>query len=177
MKIKIVLLLIIMSSVFASGCSLKLPLNPNEFKTELQANMFGKVDVYTANTSLEKITKIFNQKTKMCFEKTINRSNCLRGAGVNSCATITSSYTPNLKKTKNKLQLTIQKKREGETVIMGQTIPKDGYYVFMTEVTYVNRNSSKVKSYYGQHAGSDKFAAAVKSWVSGNSKDCPNITY
>ena len=176
MKIKVVLLLII-SSIFTSGCSLKTPMTANEFKTKWPDSLTGKVDTYTANKSLKSITRIFNQRTKACFKKTVNRSLCLKGAGVNSRADSTQTYTPRLKKTKNKLQLTIQKKRKGENVIMGQAIPKDGYYVFMTEIMYANRKSSKVKTYYGQHAGTEKFAKAVKNWVSGKSKGCPDITY
>lgn len=178
MKIKIVLLLTtIMSAVFTSGCSLKMPMSPNEFKAGVPESMFGKVDDYTANNSLKKITQTFEQRTKECFQKTINMSTCLKGAGVNSCSDSTFIYTPKLAKEKNELTLTIQKKRKGEDVILGQTIPKDGYYVFLTEITSVNSNSSEVKSYYGQHAGSEKFAETVKSWTSGNSEDCPDITY
>ncbi len=177
MKIKIVLLLTITSAVFTSGCSIKMPMSSNEFKAGVPDSMFGKVDTYTANTSLEKITDTFEQRTKECFQKTINRSTCLKGAGVNSCSDSTFIYTPKLTKAKNELLLTIQKKRKGENVILGQTIPKDGYYVFLSEITYVNSNSSKVKSYYGLHAGSEKFAETVKNWASGNSEGCPDITY
>lgn len=177
MKIKIALLLTIISAAFTSGCSLKMPMSPNEFKTGVPDSMFGKVDIYTANTSLEQITDTFEQRTKECFQKTINMSTCLKGAGVNSCSDSTFSYTPKLQKTEKDLTLTIQKKRKGEDVILGQTIPKDGYYVFMTEITYVNSSSSSVKSYYGQHAGSEKFAETVKNWASSNSKACPDITY
>lgn len=177
MKIKIVLLFTIMTATFTSGCSLKMPMNPNEFKSGVPESMFGKVDTYTANTSLKKVTQTFEQRTKECFQKTINMSTCLKGAGVNSCSDSIFIYTPKLTKAKNELLLTIQKKRKGEDVILGQTIPKDGYYVFLSEITYVNNNSSKVKSYYGQHAGSEKFAETVKSWASGNSEGCPDITY
>lgn len=173
---KPVFILLLVAAFFSTGCSMKMPMNPTEFKKMIPESMFGKTDNYTVNRSLKRITKTFKQKTKKCFKKSIKRTSCVTQAyGGRSCSTTTNHYNPKLKTTKNNLQLTIQTEVEGNVIMLGGKPPKGGMYTLVADISRVKRNKSNVKVYYGW-AGSDMFVKTIKRWANGKTRGCPDLT-
>ena len=173
---KAIILLTLFTTLFTTGCSFKMPMNPTEFKKMIPDSIFGKTDSYTANSSLKKIKRTFKQKTNKCFRKSVKRTSCVTHQyGGRSCSTTINHYNPQLKSSKNKLQLTLQVKVEGNAIILGGTPPKGGMYTLVADLSSVKRNKTKVDLYYGW-SGSDMFVKTIKRWTSGKTRGCPDLT-
>jgi len=173
---KLLLLLFIAASTLSTGCSFKMPMNPEEFKKMLPESMFGKTEDYNVNRSLYRIKKTFRAKTNKCFKKSVKRTSCMtNGYGHRSCSTTTTHYNPKIKNTKNGMQLTIQNKIDGNVIMLGGKPPKGGMYTLVADITKVKKNKTNVKVYYGW-AGSDMFVKTIKRWTNGKTRGCPDLT-
>ncbi|MDH5426360.1 MAG: hypothetical protein OEY29_15335 [Gammaproteobacteria bacterium] len=172
---KKLLLLLILPVFFSAGCSMKMPMNPAEFRQMVPESMFGKKDSYTVNRSLSKITKTFKQKSDKCLRKSIERTSCQSNGYGTTCHKTINHYNPKIKLTKNKMEFTIQTSVEGNVIILGGDPPKGGMYQLVADITAVGKNKSQVDVYYGW-AGSDMFVSAIKNWANGKTRGCPDLT-
>lgn len=172
---KLTFLFVLLTTLISTGCSMKMPMNPAEFKKMVPESMFGKKDKYTVNRSLKKIARTFKKKTNKCFRKTVESTGCTNNGYGSTCHTRITSYNPKIKRSKNKLELTIQTIIESNSLNLGGTPPPGGMYTLVADITPVSKNKSQVEVYYGW-AGSDMFVKTIKRWTNGKTRGCPDLT-
>ena len=159
--------------VLMSGCSMKYPLNANEFRQMLPGSMFGEVEKVDVNRSLAKVGKIFKKKVKACLDKTIQMESCVNNGYGMTCTTKTIQYVPTLQVSSKKIELHIQQKISN-ILALGK-IPEGGLYTLVADVASAGKNKSKMVIYSGSF-GSDTVKKALKGWATGRSKGCPDLT-
>lgn len=166
--------ILVVSGLMLSGCSMKYPMNADEFRQMLPGSMFGEVEKYEVNQPIGKIAKTIKAKANTCLSKTLQRESCVStGYGGVSCSTMVTHYKPTVIVSANRVELHLQQSSEN-FVTLGE-IPRDGIYSLVADVTAISKNKSRVEVYSGSF-GSDTIKKAIKAWSSGNGRGCPDLT-
>lgn len=165
---------LVVSGLMLSGCSMKYPMNADEFRQMLPGSMFGEVEKYEVKQPIGKIARTFKAKGNTCLNKTVRIESCVgTGYGGVSCSVTTIHYTPTVKVSANRVELHVQQKSDN-FITLGQ-IPQDGIYSLVADVTAISKNKSRVEVYSGSF-GSDTVKKAIRAWSSGNGRGCPDLT-
>jgi len=166
--------ILVFVGLILSGCSMKYPMNADEFRQMLPGSMFGEVEKFEVNQPIGKIAKTFKQKADTCLSKTLQMQSCVRsGYGGTSCSTTVIHYKPTVRVSPQRVELHLQQSSEN-FVTLGE-IPKDGIYSLVADVTPVAKNKSQVVIYSGSF-GSDTIKKAIHVWSSGKGRGCPDLT-
>lgn len=156
-----------------SGCSMKYPQNPTEFRQMLPGSMFGEVEKFEVNQPISRIARVFKARANTCLNKSIKTQSCMQtGYGGMSCSVTVIHYKPTVKTSAQAIELHLQQKSEN-FLTLGK-IPEDGIYTLVADVRAKGKNTSELVIYSGSF-GSDTLKKAIRAWASGKSRGCPDL--
>lgn len=133
-------------------------------------SMFSKKDSYEVKRPVSQVTAVLKDRSSACLSKRLTFSHWegnLRRTHINV-------LTPKVTVGRDKTRLTVQVKDESPNVIVVGNPPPDGFYQLVVDAYPVDKNTTRVETYY--QSTYDGMFTAIKPWVTGSSEGCPDLT-
>ncbi len=132
--------------------------------------MMSEKDVFEVKRPLSQVTEVFKKKADECFHQDLIRT--WREGGLDRRQVV--AFKPKMIVGKQHTRLTLQSKiTEGSTEL--GDIPPDGWYFLVVDAYPLDKNTTRVESYFQQTGYRGAFTA-VKLWASGKNMGCPDLT-
>ena len=165
---------VIILASFIAGCS-NMPSTANDLVKGVNAkDIFSKKDVYTVDKPLSRVAAILKYKSNECLKKRTDSTN-LQATGIGTTGYRTTSYvfTPHVLVSRKRVRLAVQYKDVSEgTLSVG---PANGWYFLVVDAYPENRHKTRVESYY-RSTTFTTVQPAVKTWLTGSTAGCPDLS-
>ena len=158
-------------SIFLTGCSIKHPQSPGEFREAVSAGAFmTKVDTYEVDRSLSAVAGAFKKKASKCLDITITTTS----QSSRSYQVIVRDYKSTVVAGKDKVELHLQQHYAKGVKIVSEE-PPGGFYLIVADATPLAKKKTLIKV-YGPSMGYDVIKKAIKGWATGKNMGCPDLT-
>lgn len=167
---KLVLAGIFVFLLIAGGCA-PAPKTAAEFRSGVQAGMFAHAHEHVeVNASTKKVSDLLEKMGNECLDISINRRVDFGGRVGHSYW----DYSTEMKREKESSEFVLRLKLSGN-VLSTQKEPEGGYYVLLADVKATGKKKSEVDIYYQKYQVGEA-AKAIKSWLIGVNRECPDMT-
>lgn len=159
---------------FLAGCG-TLPKTADNVVESVNANeIYSKKDTFEVKQPLSKVAAVLKEKSAECFRKRTEHTNLqATGIGTTGYRTTTIDFTPHVLVTRERVRLTVQLKDVSTGNI--NVGPDEGWYVMVVDAYPVNKQTTRVESYF-RNNDHEAMQPAVKSWLTGNTAGCPDLS-
>lgn len=157
----------------STGCAMQQAQNAQEFRQMAPANSYGKHETFNINNSYSRAVSNFKNRADKCLNTGVVLTTRTRTGAKMGEQTLT--YTPTLVVGKTRSELSVQKNVSGDGMIMGK-VPEKGMFIFLADLSKAGNNASRLDIYRITYMGTDEMVSSVKSWASGKSLECPDLT-
>lgn len=157
---------IVAVAALIAGCSVNYPQTADEFRQQIPAATFGKLQTFEAKRSYRDVARTFQAKAPECLNvavRTVER-------GSSTTRTLKPTVLVNEKKT----ELHIQQTWSGNVIVPGK-VPEGGMYYIVADATPIDRNRTRI-DIYGPSMGADTLVRAIEGWATGENVGCPDMT-
>ena len=141
------------------GCVI--PKTAQEFRDVLPSSPFGHIDKFKVNISLESVTNILKKKTDECLNLTVTAS-----GGVNYKV----YYFSTIETSQQRTELALLQKYSGINP------REEGNYYMVVDAIAAGKEKTEIHMYWASTMMPDGLEKAMKRWVGGNTKGCPDMT-
>ena len=153
-----------------SSCVTQHPQNAKEFRQGVAKARTAVVERYTENRSFTKVANTLETNAKKCLSGGVR----MTSSGRMHYHVVETKYKPTIVRNKNKISLHLQQDHvRGVRNVTKK--PSGGYYLFVVDVTPTKGGKSNVVIYRPRF-GFKNITRAIKGWVSGSIKGCPDLT-
>lgn len=149
-----------------AGCSVNNPQTAEEFRQQIPAATFGKVQTFEAKRSFRDVTKTFQAKAPECLNVAVRT--------VERGGSSTRTLKPTVLASEKKTELHIQQTWSGNVIVPGR-VPEGGLYYIVADATPIDRGRTRV-DIYGPSIGADTLVRAIRNWATGENLGCPDLT-
>ncbi len=164
-----------------SSCVTQHPQNAKEFRVGAAKARTAVVERYTENRSFTKIANAIQGNANKCLSGRVRSVSSTRssgpsihGGGYMQHHVVETNYKPTVVREKGRISLHLQQDHvRGVTNVTKK--PSGGYYMFVVDVTPAAGGKSNV-AIYRTRFGFKNITRAVKGWISGSIKGCPDLT-
>ena len=158
-------------AVAVGGCASQ-PKTADQLRDNVKHNaMFSGRDVFEVKRPYRQVSDTLKKKWLECLDSTTSASFHRGGNTIGSANYI---YRPKVADTPQRTELTLQQKVSGTGITQLGGPPPDGFFVLVTDVYPVDRNTTRVdvQKHVPGFAGAMK---AVRSWAEGTNMGCPDL--
>jgi hypothetical protein len=172
---KLALLTLILAIALLSGCG-SMPKTPElMIQNAKDGKMMSEKDVFEVKRPLSQVSAVFKKKANECLRQDVSNNMVVGSAsGPRLNQRQVHALTPKVIVGKQHTRLTLQVKTTEGATELGD-IPPDGWYMMVVDAYPVDKNSTRVESYY-QYTSYHGAFTAVKLWANGTNMDCPDLT-
>lgn len=164
-----------------SSCVTQHPQNAKEFRLGAAKAWTAVVERYTENRSFTKIANAIQGNANKCLSRRVRSVSSTysvgpkaHGGGFMQHQVVEIDYKPTVVREKGRISLHIQQEHV-RGVINVTKKPNGGYYMFVVDVTPTAGDKSNV-TIYRTRLGFKNITRAIKGWISGSIKGCPDLT-
>jgi hypothetical protein len=159
--------------VVLSGCSgLQQSRTADELRTKVNNHAsFTSRDVFEVKKPYRQVADTLRKKWLECLDSS-GTSAIHRGG--NSFGSATNTYTPKASVSEKRTELSLQHKVSGTGVKQLGGPPPEGFFIFVTDVTPVDRGTSRI-DVQKHMPGYEAVIKAVHGWAEGGSMACPDL--
>ncbi|MDH5388648.1 MAG: hypothetical protein OEY06_09380 [Gammaproteobacteria bacterium] len=161
-------------TLILTGCG-SMPNTPELLVQNVKSgSMFSEKEVFEVERPLSKVSKTLKKKSTECFRQRVANTSNTGGTGLQVQRTLVRSFTPKIVIGKKHTRLTLQSMiTEGSTEL--GDMPKDGWYMMVVDAYKINKNKTRVETYFQQPSYLGAFSA-IKHWATGSNMGCPDLT-
>lgn len=160
--------------VLLAGCG-SMPKTPDILvKNAKDGAMMSEKDVFEVKRPIAQITEMFKKKSAECFRQEVSSTLHDASRGIKLNRREVRAFTPKVLVSKQLTRLTLQSNVTEGSTSLGD-IPPDGWYMMVVDAYPVDKNTTRVESYYQSTAYHGAFTA-VKLWATGTNMGCPDLT-
>jgi hypothetical protein len=155
-----------------SGCTLQQSRTADELRNNVNKRAtFTSRDTFEVKKPYRQVSDTLKKKWLECLD-TSGNSSFHRGGNTFGSAKMT--YTPKAAVSDKRTELTLQHKVSGTGIKQVGGPPPEGFFIFVTDVTPVDRGTSRV-DVQKHMPGYDAVIKAVHGWAEGTSMACPDL--
>lgn len=157
-------------ALLLTGCG-SMPRTPEVLVENVKSgSMLSDKDAYVVKRPLAQVTGVLKEKSAECLNQKIETSWWERGLH----RRMVTAFTPRVTASKERTRLTLQSKIiEGSTEVGDP--PPEGWYMMVVDAYAVDKNTTRIESYFQQSSYKGAFTA-TKAWVTGANMGCPDLT-
>lgn len=140
-----------------------------------KGKMFTAKQEFEVDRSLAEVTHILKMRSHQCLRTGISFAAAGdTSGGIRMDKEVSRQLTPKLFASAKHTRLTVQVKATDGTKELGG-MPRDGWYMLVVDAYPANHHKTRVENYYQQTSFREVFNA-IKPWLTGSKKDCPDLT-
>jgi hypothetical protein len=162
-------------ALFLGGCG-SMPKTPELLIQNVNGGAaFSEKDTFEVKQPIATVSEVLKKKSHECFEQEISHTS--QGdttGGIRMDRHITRQLTPKVVVGKQHTRLVVQAKTTQGSTELGD-IPPDGWYMLVVDAYPVNKNTTRVETYYQQTSFRGAYTA-IKPWITGTNMSCPDLT-
>jgi hypothetical protein len=157
-----------------SGCG-SAPRTIEEFRQNVSGGSVGfEKGTFVVNRPISDIAKTFDDRAKACLTNVrVDRTATLAARYGGQSKVDSFWYSSNVTSSSKSVEMYVRVKITGEKMIKVQDEPEGGYFVFLAEVTPVDKSHSSITAYSSKYR--THLLEGVKGWATGNSLKCPEL--
>lgn len=164
------MLVVLLTALIVTGCNLaalnmRIVKSPEEFRAVAGKDKDYKLEKFTSKDSYKKVVARLTKYSRECLSKKVTRTL------YNSVTT--STWTPKLKKHKNKATMILQKNISGGYQIGEKSPHKDGYYMVVVDVKKLKNNKALIYFRYNSLSHYEDFMSMFRDRLKNKGRGCP----
>lgn len=161
----------IIAALSLAGCATQQPQNAEEFRKAAPGAFLMGSETFEVNRPLSAVAAAWQRRAPECLNASVRTTSQTS----TSYQVITTTYKPTVVVAKERAELHVQREFKGSGVITVGNPPPGGPYIIVADATPVAANRTKVQL-LAPTKGQDVVIRAIKSWASGESLGCPDLT-
>ena len=158
------------AAMLFAGCATQ-PQNAEEFRKVAPGAFMMGSETLEVNRPLRDVAATWQRRAPECLSVSVRTTSQTS----TSYQVITSTYKPTVVLGKDHAELHVQRDFKGGGVIMVGNPPPGGPYIIVADAYPLPGNRTKLQL-IAPTKGQDVVIRAIKSWASGESTGCPDLT-
>lgn len=166
-----------------SGCGgTPVPTGPKEYRAAAQNSMMGEKETFTLNRSYYQVASILQKNSRKCLNKSFKVTNTTYGGKFPTTSTDYITYSSKFKRGGSFSTLDVRMNSQslqdsGMTAAIYGKPPKDGYIIAAADIRNLGGGKTQVDLYHASilMGSQKKVVNAIKAWMNGTSRSCPNL--
>jgi hypothetical protein len=159
------------AALLLAGCATQQPQNAEEFRKAAPGAFLMGSENFEVNRPLREVAAAWQRRAPECLNASVRTTSQTS----TSYQVITTTYLPTVVVGKERAELHVQREFKGSGVITVGNPPAGGPYIIVADAYPLQGNRTKVQM-LAPTKGQDVVIRAIKSWASGESMGCPDLT-
>lgn len=164
---------LVVLATFVGGCTFDIyeaPKSAEEFRQYSSDSRWTVVERHDVARPFDEVVESWRQRSQACLEVEVNGYS---HAGGSSTAWV-YTYNPAVMLDGGRAVLQLQRQMQVTNMISLSVEPDDGFFILVADAIAVDRNTTRIELY--RAANHDVLSTAVRSWASGESRACPDLS-
>jgi len=162
---------VLLALALLAGCATQQPQNAEEFRKVAPGAFLMGSETFEVNRPLKDVAATWQRRAPECLNVSIRTTSQTS----TSYQVITSIYKPTVVVGKERAELHVQREFKGSGVITVGNPPPGGPFIIVADAYPLAGNRTKIQM-IAPTKGQDVVIRAIKSWASGESQGCPDLT-
>src|SRR5262245_24607838 len=161
----------IIAAALVAGCATQQPQNAEEFRKVAPGAFLMGNETFEVNRPLRDVAAAWQRRAPECLNASVRTTSQTS----TSYQVITTTYRPTVVVGKERAELHVQREFKGSGVITVGNPPEGGPYIIVADAYPLAGNRTRIQM-IAPTKGQDVVIRAIKSWASGESQGCPDLT-